>query len=579
MCLIAALAQAAAATSPEALRYCGCVTDGGGRAIAGAVVEAYRYPEQGRNPNPEVVTNVTTGADGKFEVVVPAFSRLVVRKPGMAPAWRELNPYRTNNAPIALSPPTTLAGVVVDQAGGPVREAEVFVSAAHTGDKADRTTFLGGKLTRQLFSSHTDANGHFQIENFPGNSMAELGVSTPGKVLPPRWVGYSPEGLPCRSGQHDIRLVVETPAQIEGRIETETGEPPTNAWVELRPIRPSFAVPWEPVRGVTNGAFRFNGLAAGAYQVFAHFGTNEPPDWVAEPVPVAVQSGQNLQDIEIRAIKGGILRVRSRDKRSGKPVEQVYLTVRTGSDYLHQTSDSNGLALFRLLPGRHNLHGLKEGLRPQGAEVGVDASQTNEASLEFSSPPVISGIVRDSSGRPSPGLSIRLDPRGLDKEIKTDVNGRYEVVKSEDPQVVLVADAVHHAAVSRELEEGVTNLDLQLAPALTVIGRVQDSQGRAIPKADAQVYLNSGKWGFPVYWQQVATDAQGCFEIVNLPADRTYYVNFGAKGYGSAQKQVPAEDGNQVEMPPTVLKEANLELMGRVVDSSQTPVADARLRR
>ena len=90
ICVIAALDSAAAATSPEALRYAGCVTDSGGHAVAGAVVEAYHYPEQGRNPNPELVTTVTTGADGKFELTVPAYTHLVARKPGLAPAWREL---------------------------------------------------------------------------------------------------------------------------------------------------------------------------------------------------------------------------------------------------------------------------------------------------------------------------------------------------------------------------------------------------------------------------------------------------------------------------------------------------------
>ncbi|MCX6906348.1 MAG: carboxypeptidase regulatory-like domain-containing protein, partial [Verrucomicrobia bacterium] len=427
------------------------------------------------------------------------------------------------------------------------------------------------------------------IENFPANSTAELDVSAPGKVLPPRRAQYGPDSLFWRSDQQDIRLVVEPPAEIEGKVETDTGEPVTNARVELRSVARTLAVPWEPYSNVTNGLFRFAGVASGAYQVFAHFGTNLPPDWVAEPVPVAVRSGQSVRDVEVKAAKGGILRVKSIDKQTGKPVEQVYLTVYVGSDYLHQRSDSNGLALFRLMPGRYDVHGMTDkGLHaytPAQVEAGahaytpaqVEAGATNDASLEFFSPPLVRGIVRDASGKPSPGLSVWSHPERLKTNLTTDVNGRLALVHRENPQVVLAVDALHNLAVSRELEEGVTNLDLQLKPALTITGRVEDPQGGPISKAQALVYLHSGDWGFPVYWQPVTTEAQGRFKIVNLPADRTYYICFGAKGYGSSQEKVPTEEGNVIELPPVILKKADLKLLGQVVDSSGTPLANASI--
>jgi hypothetical protein len=62
-----------------------------------------------------------------------------------------------------------------------------------------------------------------------------------------------------------------------------------------------------------------------------------------------------------------------------------------------------------------------------------------------------------------------------------------------------------------------------------------------------------------------------------LPADRTYYVNFGAKGYGSSQQKVPAEEGNPIELPLIVLKKADLKLVGQVVDSADTPLANASI--
>jgi hypothetical protein len=208
----------------------------------------------------------------------------------------------------------------------------------------------------------------------------------------------------------------------------------------------------------------------------------------------------------------------------------------------------------------------------------VDLKRADEEqTFKWVSDAKVGGVVRDPGGKPAPGLSVWLHPAWPHRDIKTDADGRYEFVPDDETRVVLAVDAIRNLAASRELEDGMTNLDLQLAPAQTVIGRVEDSQGRPIPNANAQVYLYSGQWGFPVYWQPVTTDAQGCYKAVHLPADRAYYINFGARGYGSAQQKVPAENGLGIELPPVVLKEANRQLIGQVVDASETPVADASI--
>ncbi len=259
MWLITALHVAAAADSAETMRYGASVTDISGHVIAGALVQAYQYPTQGRGVDPELVTNVTTGVDAKFEVTLRPYSPSVVTKPRLAQAWRDPSPNITNGTPMVLSPPTVLAGVVVYETDKPMNGAEVFVCVAHTGEKQGYRTFLRRNLARQLFSSRTDASGRFRIENFPADSTAELDLRAPGKVLPPRRAQFGPESLCWRSGQQDIRLVVEPSTDIEGNVVTDTGEPAANAWVELRPVASTLAVPWEPYRNVTNGLFRGNG--------------------------------------------------------------------------------------------------------------------------------------------------------------------------------------------------------------------------------------------------------------------------------------------------------------------------------
>ena len=579
LCLAGALSSRGATSSSESHLYRASVTDAADHALAGANVEVYRWLGEGGHEL-RLATNLIAGADGTFELPWSSYSQLIIRKPGLAPAWREMTPNETNNAPIVLSPPAGLAGVVVDEAGKPVSQAEVFVSAAHLGDNVDRTTLLSPRLGRPMFSSRTDADGRFRFENFPTNATAELGVVAAGKVLPPRRVQYSPGSLLWHSGQTDVRLVLESPATLEGHIETETGQPLTNAWVELRPTASLLGIAsWESAKGVTNGAFRFSGVGSGAYQLFAQFGTNENelPDWVAQPAQVTVRSGERLEGIVLNAAKGGVLRARSIDHGTGKPLQGIFYTLYLGSDYLHRTSDSNGLGWYRLLPGRYDLHGMSDGGLHQYAPVQIEAGQTNEVTLEFSPPPRVSGIVRDPSGKPAPGLSVWTSHQ-FQGEMKTDANGGYDFVNNENPQVVVVVDAARNLAVSHEVEEGVTNLDLELAPALNVTGRIKDPQGKPISKAKVLVYLNSGTWGLPVYWQRIASDTNGAFEAVNLPANRAYYLQVNAAGYGSAQPKVPTDEGNQVKLPPIVLTKADLKVVGRVEDASGAPLGSASVR-
>lgn len=565
-----------AAESSGTIRYFGQVVDGAGQPVDGARVEFHQYPE--KKPGPVFVTNLTTGAEGRFEAeVAREYTHLVVQKNGKTPGWYTVSPYTTNRAQITLLAPSSLAGIVVDEAGKPVSDAEVYVSVAHTGNTTDYKGFLGGKLTRKFFSTRTDGSGHFRISNFPTNSLAELGVSVPGKVLPPRQAQYSPKSLLCHSGQEDIRLVLEPSVEIEGRIVTETGESVTNARVELRSVGSMFDVPWEPRQQVTNGAFRFSGISSGAYQIFGVFGTNRLADWVAEPVLVEVRAGQNVRNVELKASKGGVLMAQSIDKRTGKPIDEVDFNVRVGDHSLYQSSDTNGQALFRVLPGKYQVGGDKSGFLYRSSEVQVDLAQTNQVTLEFMSPPVVSGIVRDASGKPAAGLNVWLHSEWPHVERKTDANGRYEVIHKEDPQLVLVVDPVRHVAAASDLEEGVTNLDLQIAPALTLVGRVEDSTGQPVTNANLLAYVNAGRMSLPIYWQKITTDAQGSYRIVDLPSNRSYYVIYNANGYGSAQQKVPEDEGNSISLPTIVLKKATLKVMGKVVDSSGAPLANANV--
>ena len=189
------VSDASANADATALKVSGTITDSAGNPVAGATVEYWRYEGNGFRPSePKLEKQITTGTDGAFGIQVSRdVGFLLARKPGMAPGWRQLNQgfnrIRETGNQMVLTPPGTLAGVVVDEGDKPVANAEVSVTMAisdlSSENGARSFNYFTGKPARDCFSAHTDGAGHFRIENFPTNASAILAVRSPGKVLQP----------------------------------------------------------------------------------------------------------------------------------------------------------------------------------------------------------------------------------------------------------------------------------------------------------------------------------------------------------------------------------------------------------
>src|SRR5262249_39164216 len=137
-------------------------------------------------------------ADGSFHLDVPVHSerwwgRVAAAKQGSAPGGLEVRP-ETNTAALLLSltPPSYVAGRVVDGAGRPVPGARVVVEEGY--GPALREGFLTPEEARP--SGKTDAQGRFRLELVPAESQFTLRVEHPGYA---RW----PVHYHARSGTDD----------------------------------------------------------------------------------------------------------------------------------------------------------------------------------------------------------------------------------------------------------------------------------------------------------------------------------------------------------------------------------------
>jgi protocatechuate 3,4-dioxygenase beta subunit len=583
----------------QKLNCSGVVTDAAGNPLAGATVEYWRY--EGRLNRLELKKQITTGADGAFEFQLSrAAGFLLARKPGSAPAWKQLNqpfnPVRETEEKLklVLIPPAALAGVVVDEADKPVPNAEVSVATAiceisREGGERSLNYFLG-KPAHDCFAARTDAAGHFRIGNFPTNATAALAVQAPGKALrqsPPDFAGL--DSLPWRAGQEDIKLVVEPAGSIEGKIIVEgSKQPPPAAQLTLQPDNPGFFGfgEREPAQSGANGAFRINDVAAGSYRIRVSFGTNAVPEWVADTVPVSVESGQTTRGVQVTAARGGLLEATVLGQNDRKPLAQVMVNAYKENSQSAASSDSNGIALLRLLPGDYQVVASRESMPANQTSASVEAGKTNRVEIEIAAPKKITGIVRQPDGQPAAGLPVRIvgsyGPNVA--EVKTDADGKFELEwnqrqfgQSDMTVCLLIRDAEHNLAVAQDIDEDTGPLDLKLAPGLTLAGRAE-SDGKPVTNATARLVFWTGRSGA---WLDglARTNTPGQFEISALPPGRKYGVVVSAPGYG--QKQIydvgASADAIRQELDPMELKLANLKLAGQVLDADDKPVASANV--
>jgi hypothetical protein len=220
---------------------------------------------------------------------------------------------------------------------------------------------------------------------------------------------------------------------------------------------------------------------------------------------------------------------------------------------------------------------------PAGAGAQPDLTST-----ESKSSPSVSGTISDPTGKPIAGVIVRMFPdwgfSSSEKEIKTDKNGHYDLAWTfpnfggSHPDFSLVAVVKEKSlAATGGLDESTRNLDLQLQPALAIIGEVQDEQGRPLSGATASATLWAGNMGSQ-FGDQARTSSNGMFRISCLPADRRYSITVSAEGYGSSYQSVEDNgESNVVRLTPFVLKVADQVVAGQVLDENEKPAASANV--
>jgi hypothetical protein len=155
----------------------------------------------------------------------------------------------------------------------------------------------------------------------------------------------------------------------------------------------------------------------------------------------------------------------------------------------------------------------------------------------------IYGTVRLPDGRPAAGLPMMMTSAYCPGKAnpKTDAKGRFGILMNvptdfiEEHLVnsIFIWDEAHNLVVvwDSEFAAGTTNLDLTLAPGLTLTGHVV-SDGKTVTNATTTLIYYTGADGTSLSYAG-HTNAPGYFEFSPLPPGKKYGLYVSVPGYGT----------------------------------------------
>jgi len=583
----------------------GKVLDAAGRPVAGARVRLYQERSRGvpYESDMMVTGDATVGPDGTYAFKIPGeteayrYGYLFAEKAGLAIGFASGTMTQDRTFDLTLGAPTPLAGVIVDENGGPVPEASVAIYLLRTG-QGPEAYGLSMYLASKLLATRTDASGRFTFPNLPAGASAELVVKKPGRAtvctFDPMSAGSG--SSPYLVGRTDIRMVQAVEARVEGTVVRKgTAEPVVGVKLAVVTTANRPLDGYERIEPKADGAFIASGLPAGEYTLRLVSPSGQLAEWVATPVPVALSVGQAKTGVRIEVDKGGILEVAASDAATNGPVEKATVSLRDSvyNQWSGGETGADGIARIRLAAGPYQVQGVyKRGYSYEGQPqtIMVMEGTTKRLTLPLKKAHTIRGVARDLDGQPVSGATVVILPLSRE-EATTDASGAFEVVwdrnvarvggGSDMVYCLVVRHEQRNLVAATEIGEEMTTLDVKLEPGVLLTGRVTDPDGKGIDGAQVSLNMRVGSYGSPLGRGQVRPDSDGRFEIPAAPAGRKYSLHISADGYGSKSNHdvdtVAAIDG-RLDTGTLELPLANLGVSGQVVNTEGQPVAQAALR-
>ncbi len=561
----------------------GTVFDPSGAPVPGAKVCAFVRSSDVEKP--KSTPCATTTADGRYrieglfgdeyEISASARGFVPVR---YVPESRERSRIRlvagrdTTGIDLRFTTPgVEIRGVVRDISGGEIEGAEL------------RAGVWSGRA-RATSVAISDAEGNFSLWAAQG----ELNVSASAE-------GYGSESQSGRAPGSTFEIFLTPESVVVGRVvDAASGDPVEGARVHTGTWRNESDAFTD-----ADGRFRLSGLEPGQYKPIA-----SSDDGYGElETSVHLGLGETSEPVTIRlhpaATVTGHLVVREGEET--RPCAQGWASMKlVGGDNRHAQGNvgAEGFVVFRaVLPGRYEISaGCRGKLSEDGyGEIEVADEPIEGLVWEVTPGATIRGRVVTDDAELLARVSVRgrtvgggaRSQRGWATDRRVGSDGSFELTGLTAGTYELrvggrgVPEPEEHLKVEVADGQTVEDVELEILPTATIVGRVVDEQGQPIPRADVRSEGPGQQWG------SAPVDDDGRFEITGLRGGE--YRVWATVDWGSKMRapgtndddiqgeRLTVEAGDQGEVE-IVVESRNDALSGRVVDESGSPVVDAFVR-
>jgi RNA polymerase sigma factor (sigma-70 family) len=541
-----------------------------GEPAAGALV---RLTSDASDAGLAPVSEQRTGPDGRFDFGARVATEYVVGAalPGKLAAIQHVDVRNVHVASDVLvlrldACRFSLYGTVTDSSGTPIQHAQLLRE-----DVVGTETDAAGTYELCILRSALVGKEHHVTVRASGFAAIDAQAAVPGRV------------------HHDF--ILSPDAAVTGRAITTSGTPVANAQIVIAPdeavSRPGLDL-MAPATGITDkdGRFHLSGVSPGRHRV-----TGRARGMSVVPMTVAVGSGDST-DIVVTLAATGV--VRGHVVLDGKPVAGA--TIAFTNDGPTAVSQPDGSFVLDDVPaGETHFTASPYSVRSP-TTTQVHSGEDNTITLEVESLGTVSGRV-NRHGSPVVGARVMMTLESSSAAYHacyTDDVGRFSLTGVEPGHYNVLADDFEVGAYADDADFTLALgeqrvLDIDLKSGARISGIVVDAAGAPAPGVVVRFERPSAERMQSKRWYdhgRCITGLDGHFDCAGMGGGgayepEVYLVENGQPPLpfvGMTPAAITLKDGDaHADGVRFVVELSRLTIRGVVVDSTGTPVAEARI--
>lgn len=478
----------------------------------------------------------------------------------------------------ALPSGTILSGTILNGQGHGVAAARVELLPIVSDFEVQRLLLARRAAPEPIATTTSSASGRFALEA-PGAGVFRVAVRAEGFV-PMRFFT-----LPLAESRELPPVVLSPAISVPVRVLDERGEPLPGATVIARSSNPSL---WSErsARGWRLDG-RFGWTDEGGNLTLLRARGERLDLSIFSPGLASAALFEDVERAEVTVATPAVWRRRLevRDPH-GEPAPNVMVALGKRVWPMALTDSAGQVELVASDTSPLIVHVLTEDGQHQATRLEMPGGESEEPAIVLLEPVArVAGRVQGPDGRPVRGALVWPAGRAS-AAVLSDSAGRFAWRSRARPEWTVQARAPGFLPYYTSFEpgsSGLTQLDLELAPAAAIRGRVVDASGTPVAGVDVEaIPISDDQMTEALRRDRIerssTSDAAGRFEIRLLDPAGTYQLAVAKDGFTTTRIILDELRPHEALELSDLRLQRGRRLFGRVLDLEERPIAQAEVR-